>query len=211
MKNNYGFAKFELVTVIVLIFVIFAFLMYYILEIGDSNREKIKKFKDDAYQFNKTVYTNIDSFRDEREVYLDEVLEQNFITKMKSPFSNNQCSVEESKVESPEVGSRYVTLRCDDYLLDHVSSEDISNATVYKVSDWSDKRMNGDNVEEKVLYNCLDNNKEIFDKYLEEDYFINQVNKKYSFNNYTLDSITDDVCIMQKKLFYRTKEIVEEK
>ena len=130
---------------------------------------------------------------------------------LNSPFSKNQCSVEESKVESPEVSSRYVTLRCDDYLLDHVSSEDISSATVYKVSDWSDKIINEDNVEEKVLYNCLDNNKEIFDNYLEEDYFVNQVNKKYSLNNYSLGSITNDICIVENKTFYRTKEIVEEK
>lgn len=211
MKNNYGFGKFEVATVIVLMFVLIAFLMHCVLGINNSLKEKCKKFRDDAFQFNKTVFTNIDSFKNDRIVYLGEVLEEQLLEKMSSPFSSNQCDVEESKVENKDVSERYVTFRCDDYLIDHELSTDLTSAPIYKVSKWDDNKITGDNVESKELYNCYDGEKEIFDYYLEKDYFVSQINKHYSQNHLDLNTITDDVCKIERKTFYRTKEVVKEK
>lgn len=206
MKNNFGFGKFELLTVLVLLIILIAYLMYSML--GDGNIDKkIEKMRDEAIQFNKAVYTNMDSFHNERVVYLEEVIEQGFFDSIKSPFSSNKCDVSESKVETVSQNERYVTLKCDDYLIKRQRSSDLSNVTIYQVGKWSTKK-NGEDDEEKILYNCEKDGKEGFDDYYEEGYFLLQLSKEYSNYFYDITDVSDQVCHKIEKKYYRTiKEV----
>ena len=48
---------------------------------------------------------------------MDEVIDLGFIKKIKSPFSSGMCDSAESKVETLKLSDRYVTLKCDHFLI----------------------------------------------------------------------------------------------
>ena len=204
--NSKGFGKYEVLTVMVLIIVVMAILLYSLL--GGANKKQFDNMRSDAVQLNKAVYTNLDSYHNQNVVYLDEVIDQQIIDKLKSPFSSNKCDGIQSKVVTEGDTNRFVTLKCDQYLIDNENVGDDKNVNIYEVSEWSTKKITGDDVEEKELYNCKDNGKELLEEYVEEDYLVYATNKLYSLNNYYLN---DDICNIVKKTFYRTKKLVEEK
>ena len=207
MRNNKGFGKFEVLTVLVLLIILVAYLMYSILG-GGNMEQKVGKMRDAAVQLNKAVYTNMDSFRNERVVYLEEVIEQGFFDSIKSPFSSNKCDVSESKVETVSRNERYVTLKCDDYLIKRERTSDLSNIPIYHVGKWSTTKPKGE-IEEKVLYNCEDSGKEVFGQYYEENYFVFKLSKLYSVNFYSINDVSDSVCHKKEKTFYRAIEEVK--
>ena len=206
--NNKGVGKFEVLTIFVLVIGIVAFLMWTVLNGSDS--KKFDNFKNDAIQFNKAVYTNIDSFNNPKMVYLEDVIDQQFLKKMKSPFSSEMCDFTESKVETEGDNRRFTTLKCDGYLIDRENDLDTNKMKIYKVSEWSEKEIKGDNVEVKELYNCDENGSPLLENYVEGDYLVFKTNKLYTLKNYTINDLHDDVCVLMKKTFYRTKELVEE-
>lgn len=203
MRNNNGFGKFEVLTVILLLLCIFGFLMYTIL--GGASKQKIDTMKKSAISLSKTVAINGDSFHSVDVVYLDEVIHENLLKNISSPFSSKDCDVGESKVEMIE-GHPYVTLKCDAYLIDKELMESNEDAKIYKVSDWSEEKLEGDDVETKKLYNCKEKGKEVFDKYYEELYFVFEVNKKYGSDHYFANEVEE--CKVVSKKFYRTKKLV---
>lgn len=209
MRNNKGFMRFEVATIIVILLVIFAFFFYMILN-GTGN-QKFETMKENANAFAKTVATNISSFHYSNTVYLEEAVDEGFLHSIKNPFGGGNCDASESKIDILD-GKAYATLKCGKYLIEKANFADTKDVPFYEVGEWTEKKPESDDVEEVVLYNCLDNNKEAFDHYTEELYFVYQANKKYELDAYFADDINNSgVCEVTSKTFYRTHKEVEKK
>ena len=208
MRNNKGFGKIEIMTVIVMLLVVFAFLFYLILN-GTGN-QKFETMKENGLSFAKTVTTNIASFHYTNTVYLEETIDEGYLKNIKSPFGGGNCDPTESKIDTVD-GKALTTLKCGKYLLDQVDFNDTVNIPFYEVGEWKDTSIDGDNVEEKVLYNCIDNDKEVFDQYTEELNFVYRYNKKFGTDYYFAEGMGDDMCEVVTKTFYRTRKEGESK
>lgn len=205
MINNSGLGKFETLTILVVIIAIIAFLLYSTL--GVANSKDFSKFRTDAVNFNKSVYTNLDTFKNPDNVSLGEVVSHNLVDDFKSPFSKNKCDKAESFVIT-EGQSRYVTIKCDEYLIDGVFANNLDNAPIYKVGEWQEEEITEPNAQSMELYNCEENGTNILEQYVPSSYLVFYVNRTYGTNAYFTDGIT--ACKVVKKTFYRTRELVEE-
>lgn len=204
MKNNKGFGKFEVLTMIVIILLIGAYLMYS--SLGGISSQKLKTMKNSAIKFSDAVNTNISSFHNTETIYLGEVIDEGLLSKIKSPFSSGNCDETESKVEIIG-GLPYVTLKCDNYLLDKIKPDNSDSVLIYKVGEWSTKKPGGDS-EEKTLYNCSISGKDMFDHYKEELYMVSRINKQEGTDYYFADGVAE-TCEAKTKTFYRTKKPVD--
>lgn len=207
MRNNKGFGKFEIMTVIVLLLVVFAGGAYMLL--NGTKGQKISTMKENAWSFSKVVATNIASFHYSNTVYLGEAIDEGFFQNIKNPFGGGNCDVAESRIDTID-GKPYATLKCGSYLIDQSSFEDKDNVSIYEVSEWKDKKDEED-AEERTFYNCLDGDKEVFDQYYEELYFVYQYNKEFGTDYYFAEGMPDDNCVIDTKVLYRTKNAIEEK
>ena len=205
MINNKGFGKFETLTIIVVLIAVSAFLLYCTLGAADSRN--FPKLRADAAYFNKIVFSNLDSFVNEDYVTLGEAIDQRLIDDFKSPFSRNKCDKGETFVITRE-RERYVTIKCDDYLIDNVDSNSLDKAPIYKVGEWQEEPIEGENVQSMELFNCDDNGSMVLDHFSSDSYLVHEVNKKYTTRYYTSSDI--DACNVVSKTFYRTKELAEE-
>lgn len=206
MKNRNGFIRFEVLTIFVLAICVIAYGLYFIL--GSTGKQKYETFKDNAVSFSKVVSTNNNSFHNTETIYLNEVYDEKLLkNSIKNPFGSGYCDESESKVEYFN-GKFYVSLKCGDYFIDKSATNNKKAMKIYKVSEWSDKEISGDNVESKILYNCTDDRgKEVFDKYADELYIVSVVNKKYETDYYSIDEVAD--CSVVSKNMYRTKKIID--
>ena len=207
MKNKRSFKLFEVIVVILLLMFVGSFFLNSIL----NNQKNIKfvSFKKDINRFYQVVSSNIASFHNNQFVYLQEVIDEEFLKEIKNPIQRGSCDSSESKVEYIDYHP-FVSLKCGDYLIDKQSVQDTDHSSIYKVSDWSLNKINKDSIEEKILYNCNINGKDIFPKYYEEFYLIYLINKKYKKNYYSISEVESNVCRIVNKTFYRIKEIVKE-
>ena len=204
MRNNKGGIKYELVTIILLGLIIFAFLFYVLL--GGLSKHKVKTMKENAITFSKTVATNIASFHNVDTVYLGEAINEKVIERIKNPVGTGDCDITESKV-SFDNGKPLVTLRCGEYLIDNEKAVDEESMKIYKVGKWKEEKIKDG--EEKTLYNCEKDGKLVYSDYYEELYFISKVNKDNDTDYYFAKDIKD-TCKVVSKSFYREKELVEE-
>ena len=202
MKNNKGFGKFEVMTMITLLLVVFCILAYFLLH-GASN-QKVDTMKDNAISFSKVVTTNIASFHNTETVYLGEAIDEGLLKDIKSPFGGGNCSRSESFVHIQD-GLPYVTLKCGDHLIENAnfSSKDIN---VYTVSEWSEEKKD-DNNDSMIFYNC--GGSEAFDEYYPELFFVYKTNKELGGDAYFADGV--NVCEVATKEYYRTKTVLEQK
>ena len=208
MRNNKGFAKFEVITIVVILLVVFAFLFYVLL--NGTGGQKYQTMKENASLLSKAVATNIGSFHYTNTVYLEEAIDEGVFNKIKNPFGSGNCDTAESKVETID-GKAYATLRCGKYLLEKEDFSDTQSVPFYEVGEWTEKKPEGES-EEKELYNCLEDDKEVFDQYYEELYFVYQFNKKYEEDVYFAKDIENSgVCEVTTKTFYRTRKEIGEK
>ena len=205
MINNRGLGKFETLTLVVVLMAVGAFLLYNVL--GAAGSQDYSKFRTDAVNFNKAVFSNLDTFKNPDFVTLAEVVSHNLVDDFKSPFSKEKCDKAESFVIS-EGSSRYVTLKCDEYLIDNVLANDLDKAPVFKVGEWQEEAINEPNVQTAELYNCDNNGELLLDKYAVGSYLVFKVNSTFGENNYFPEGIKS--CNVVKKTFYRTRELVEE-
>ena len=202
MKSNKGFGKFEVLTIMVVLLIIFCILSMNLF--GGVSKQRIETMKKSATSFTSSVTTNIDTFHNTEKVYLQEVIDEELIRPIKSPVGGGKCSGADSYVELID-GMPYVTLNCNNVLIEKENfvNKDIN---VYKVSKWMSKKTK-DDMEERILYNCKSNGKEIFDRYYEELYFVYEINKKYGTDYYFASDVKD--CEVVSKTFYRTKELIK--
>lgn len=197
MRNNMIFRKFESIIVLVVMILLLCFFLFLILRMGDKQR--LKNFINNAYNFEKAVLINLDSFHNDKRVYLREVIDEGFLKKIKNPIGKGFCSKEESYVDFDN-GTSFVTLQCGHYLINHVRLDDISSIKLYKVGNWQDKRI--DDAQSKVVYNCLDGDKELFDNYYDEFYFIYMINKTMGSEFYYANQV--NTCTVVTKTVYRS-------
>lgn len=205
MRNNYGIGRFEILTVIVVLLGIFVYLGYTFL--GGTTSYKLSAMTDSAVNLSKAVTVNISSFHNTENVYLGEAIDEAIIKKIKNPVQKGFCSESESMVRLVD-DLPTVTLRCGKYLLEDYSVKS-KKAEFYQVSDWSEKELENDSVEEVTLYNCVKNGKELFNEYYEELYFVYLVNKEFQTDYYFANNVNKDNCEVVSKVFYRTKELVK--
>lgn len=204
MKNNKGIGKFELLTMLLIFMVAFVLVLWYF--IGVANRERYNTMRKSASSMSQTLATNMNSFHNTAVAYLGEGIREGFISAVSSPFSGKNCSISESKVVIKD-GKQYVTLKCDNYLIDNQYAIDYESFKIYKVSDWQTKKPIG-KYEKKVLYNCLDGGKEKYDEYTEELYFVSNINNDYGKEYYDVKSMQNE-CDIVTKTFYRTKKLIK--
>ena len=204
MKNNKGIGRFELMTVIVLLLILFAYLGTVFL--GGAGSQKLHTMEDNAIVFSKAVTVNMESFHNTSKVYLDEVIDEELMKKMKNPTGKGYCSGSESIVQIIN-GMPYVTLKCGKYLLDKVNFSSDKEITYYEVTEWS-KEKKEDSNDQAVLYNCTKDGKELFEEYYEELYFIYRINKKFHTNHFFVSNINNE-CKVVSSTFYRTKKEVK--
>ena len=131
MKNNKGFAKFEVITIVLILLVVFAFLFYMIL--NGASGQKFTTMKENANSFSKAVATNIDSFHYINTVYLGEAIDEKVFNKLKNPFGSGDCDPAESKVETID-GKAYVTLKCGNYSVKDYAYLNSDKMVIYKIS-----------------------------------------------------------------------------
>ncbi len=206
MMNKKGFAKHEVLTIIALIIIVIAIVLNYIIQSG--NKQKFETMKSSAQSFASVVAGNLDGFDVYfNEHYLGEVVDNGLMKNIKNPFDGGVCDINESKVLVIE-GKRFVTLKCGDYLIDNQDDSSLDSIIIYKVSEWSDTKSEDSNQELEV-YNCVVDNKEVFDKYLESTNFLYNVNKKYNQQYNSLESVKGS-CEIKSKKIYRNKTVVDE-
>lgn len=201
MKNNKGFGRYEVLTVIVLLMAAFSLGGYFLFNM--VTKQKIQTMKDNALSFSKAVSMNISSFHYTDVVYLEEAVDAEVFPNVINPFGGGICDNTQSRVNIAD-GQTYTTLRCGDYLIDEATFKDIDNVEIFKVSEWSSKKVSGKDVEERVLYNCKEDGKDVFDNYSEEFLFVYEYNKKYETDYYFANDIPEDNCEVVSKTFYRT-------
>ncbi len=208
MKNNKGFGTKEVMVVIVLILVVMAILMYTTL--GGASTQKLTAFRENASSFSKAMITNQNSFPNVETIYLGEAIHEGVMKDIKNTLGSGNCSQEASKVVFKD-GHVYTTLKCGKYLIDNYEINDVSDIPIYEVSEWTEEKLTGDDVEEITLYNCKDSGKMVFDEYYEEYYFIFMVNDRYNESTRSLDGIRRKTSLdIVSKTFYRTKKLMEE-
>lgn len=196
----------ELITVLLLIISALAFLMYTIT--NNQMKAKYTSLKNNAITFSNAVSTNIYNFRNEKIVFLDEVVNEDYISNIKSPFSSGFCDGKNSFVQTDSEGRRFVTLTCDNYMLYNYDLKS-DNFVILKISDWDTKKSS--NSEKKELYNCisLDSSKNIYDDYYEEKFFLYRINSDYGTNYSIVEDIDSNICTVDKKIFYRTETEID--
>lgn len=209
MKSNKGIGTKEVMIVILLMLSVTAFAMAAIL--GGADNQKFVTFKENALTFAKTVITNQNSFMNTEVVYLGEAVEEGFIKDIKNSMGRGKCDRENSKVVFKD-GHVYTTLKCGKYMIDNYEIKEIEDVPVYEVSEWSEKKPTGEDVEEITLYNCYDANKLVFDQYYEDNYLVFMVNNMYNESARSLDGIERKTVLkVTDKKYYRTKKLIEEK
>lgn len=196
----------ELITVLLLMISALAFFMYTI--INNQMKAKYTSLKNNAITFSNAVSTNIYNFRNEKMVFLDEVVNEEYISSIKSPFSSGFCDGKTSFVQTDDNGERHVTLTCDNYMLYNYDLKSDS-FIILKISDWDTKKSS--NSEKKELYNCisLDSSTNIYDDYYEENFFLYKINSDYGTNYSKVEDIDSNICTVDKKIFYRTETEID--
>lgn len=208
-KNNHGFALRELLVVLAFFAIIFAFGSYNSFKGGDKRKYEV--FAQNARDFVTKVSTYRDEFvRYDKEIYLEEIVNANYIKPFKNPFSGGgNCDLYESKVVLISASEKYVTLRCGDYLIDSQLSSS-GNYKVYKVSSWKEEIGDALEAETAKLYNYEKNGKIILDDYVVEKELITLYNSKENKKAKKLGDINLKEYNVITKTFYRTKKLVRE-
>ena len=117
MINNKGFAKFEVLTVIVLLICIGAFLLYQVL--SGASSQQLSTMRDSASNFAKAVNADSNSFVNSDNVYLDEAIDSGLMNSISSPFGG-KCDGSETRYFMND-GTPSVTLKCGKYLINEES------------------------------------------------------------------------------------------
>ena len=205
MKNNKGYGKFEVLTVIVLLMGIGSFLAYIIL--GNSDSQDFGAMRKDASSFSKTVVNNLNSFEKIKNVYyLGEIIDDGLMQTIKNPFGSGDCDVYESKIDV-DGQMKYLTFKCGDYVINKVNTRD-NKYDIYKVGVWTEEAVEG---ESQMLngFNCDENGKMVFDNYMEEGAFLIALSKLYGANIDTVE-MANNYCKVSNKTLYRSLELVNE-
>lgn len=201
--NNKGWGSYEFLTVVVVCLILTIILLFVVFRLIDDEKFQVFKYNARTIGINAIDY-QINSDFDT--VYLYELVDDGYVTKMKNAFSGDKyCDLYESKVEFTD-NAKKVTLRCGEYLIyeQDVADEDYD---IYKITDWSSKEMKGDNIDENTVYNIIIDGEEVFSDYYEEELFIKQVMAKYGKEYSSLNKIKKAYDVKEEEV-YRERVLV---
>ena len=201
--DNKGWGSYEFLTVVVVCLILTIILLFVVFRLIDDEKFQVFKYNARTIGINAIDYQENSDFDT---VYLYEMVNDGYVTKMKNAFSGDKyCDLYESKVEFTDSGKE-VTLRCGEYLIykQDITSEDYD---IYKITDWSFKGMKGDNIDENTVYNIIVDGKEVFSEYYEEELFIKQVMAKYGKEYSSLNKIKKEYEVTEKEV-YRKRVLV---
>ena len=198
-----GKGTYEFLTVAVTCLILSAILLFIV--INNTQKEKYEVFKYNA----KTVGINAVNYNNKTSddvVYLYELINSNLVTRIKNNFSGDEyCDMYESKVVFSG-SSKKVTLKCGEYL---IYNQDVTDKkyNIYKVSDWSFDKINGDNVDTVKVYGLIKNGNNLLDEYYEEELFIKLVKDNYGNKYNSLKDIKENYKV-DEKTAYRKRTLV---
>ncbi len=201
--NEKGKGTYEFLTVAVTCLILSAILLFIV--INNTQKEKYEVFRYNA----KTVGINAVNYNNETSedvVYLYELINSNLVTRIKNNFSGDvYCDMYESKVVFSG-SSKKVTLKCGEYL---IYNQDVTDKkyNIYKVSDWSFDKINGDNVDTVKVYGLIKNGNNLLDEYYEEELFIKLVKDNYGNKYNSLKDIKENYKV-DEKTAYRKRTLV---
>ena len=198
-----GKGTYEFLTVAVTCLILSAILLFIV--INNTQKEKYEVFKYNA----KTVGINAVNYNNETSedvVYLYELINSNLVTRIKNNFSGDEyCDMYESKVVFSG-SSKKVTLKCGEYL---IYNQDVTDKkyNIYKVSDWSFNKINGNDVDTVKVYGLMKNGKNLLDGYYEKELFIKLVRDNYGDKYNSLKDIKENYKV-DEKTAYRKRTLV---
>ena len=201
--NEKGKGTYEFLTVAVTCLILSAILLFIV--INNTQKEKYEVFKYNA----KTVGINAVNYNNETSedvVYLYELINSNLVTRIKNNFSGDEyCDMYESKVVFSG-SSKKVTLKCGEYL---IYNQDVTDKkyNIYKVSDWSFNKINGNDVDTVKVYGLMKNGKNLLDGYYEKELFIKLVRDNYGDKYNSLQDIKENYKV-DEKTAYRKRTLV---
>lgn len=201
--NNKGWGSYEFLTVAVVCLILTIILLFVVFRLIDDEKFQVFKYNARTIGINAIDYQVNSDFDT---VYLYELVDDGYVTKMKNAFSGDKyCDLYESKVEFTD-NAKKVTLRCGEYLIyeQDVADEDYD---IYKITDWSSKEMKGDNIDENTVYNIIIDGEEVFSDYYEEELFIKQVMNKYGKEYSSLNKIKKAYDVKEEEV-YRERVLV---
>lgn len=203
IKKKKGFGTYEMLTVCVMLLIIFVVLLAYVFR--TDYKEKYKVMQYNAKMF---ALSTVNLYLEDSETdtyYLQMLIDSGVFSTMKNPFKGEQyCNSMTSKVVKGEDNQKYVTLECGNYL---IMDQDFleKKYTIYQTSKWSTNKDSKYN-QNVMFYNYLEDGKEVFDEWLEEDMFLYQYNK---MNGTSYDSIKaiSDSDVVSKEMYRYLKKV----
>ena len=203
--NSNGVGRKELMLVLLIIFAVLAFALYKTL--GNNEVTQIANFKRLASAFVDEAGRLRDSelFYEEK-VYLYDTIDLEYIEEMKSPFKKNEsCDIYESKIEMQD-RQTFLTFKCSDYyIFRQATTEDY---TIYKVTEWTDEKITGDNVQTTNFYNYTIDGVEMLDNYYIEKEFLIKYTQSSGYDTKFIENLSSGHELVAKT-YYRTIEEVK--
>jgi len=201
MLNKKGFGIKEIMAVFAVLFAIFVIMMYVISK--PNMRYYYRRFKRLAFDFaSEAEKLRAEEPRFTDLVYLYDAYQFNYFSRAESPFNSDiACDEYESKLQI-NGEARRITFRCGEYLI-YNQSPSAEEVTIYKVSEWSDVPIAGDNVQEATFYNYSLEEEEQLPTYYIEKQFIEEYKNRERVNINNPNDI-DEKYELLKKTYYRT-------
>lgn len=202
IKKKKGFGTYEMLTVCVMLLIIFVVLLAYVFR--TDYKEKYKVMQYNAKMF---ALSTVNLYLEDSETdtyYLQMVIDSGVFSTMKNPFKGEKyCNSMTSKVVKGEDNQKYVTLECGNYL---IMDQDFleKKYTIYQTSKWSTNKDSKYN-QNVMFYNYLEDGKEVFDEWLEEDMFLYQYNKMNGTSYDSIKAISDSEVVSKEMYRYLKK------
>lgn len=208
-KNNKGLVLPELLAILLFILLIFAFGGYS--SFKNADKRKYEVFVQNARDFGTKATTyRVEKIKNHTEIYLIDLVDAHYIKSYKNPFSGGgECDLYESKVVFLSNGTKKVTLKCGDYLVDSQLWSS-GNYRVYEVSNWQEKVGSSLEAETVRLYKYQKNGMDMLNDYVVTKKLVTTYNQKENKNIRSIEQINEENIEVISKIFYRTKKLVRE-
>lgn len=204
--NNKGLGRKETMMALLLILIIMAVVLYKVL--GTNDTTQFTNFRRLANTFiNEAGMVRDVEIGYEEQVFLYDTINLSYSEELKSPFNqNDKCDIYESKIKMVNK-SVYVTLKCSDYIIyNQLTTE--NEYKIYKVSEWTDEKLTGSNVQEATFYNYEVNGEEQLPTYYMEKEFLVKYAEKTGYKTNYVSYLRSEHKLLEKT-YYRTIEEVE--
>ena len=202
--NTNGITALEFLVIVVVCLILSLVLVFIV--ISDTEKEKYEVFRYNAKIVGLNAI-NLNANSSNTTTYLFELVDNNLVTKIKNNFSGDKfCDLYESKVIFDNSGKK-VTLKCGNYI---IYNQDVTDKdyNIYKVSEWSFDKIEGDYVDKEEVYAILNDGENLLGDYFEKDLFIKLVSKNYGSKYNSLESIKNDFNV-DVKTIYRKRTLID--